>query len=144
MITQASPHAEATIVLGANDTEQLVGAARVLATNTCDAVAIAPVLRALLGVAPIESVVLVTLHPWLSYQNLTDGPVRWVAESLPSFADMALGRASVSAIIPKTTTASRCIESVVPELAGRIPECRTACQPPRSATATWSSVSPMT
>jgi glyceraldehyde 3-phosphate dehydrogenase len=120
VITQASPYADATIVFDANDTEGLMGAARVFATNTCDAVAIAPVLRALLSVAPIESVFLVTLHPWLSYQNLSDAPVRWVAESLPSFGDMALGRASVGAIIPKTTTAARCVESVLPELAGRI------------------------
>jgi glyceraldehyde 3-phosphate dehydrogenase len=120
VITQASPHADATVVFGANDAQGLAGDTRVFATNTCDAVAIAPVLRALLSVAPVESVFLVTLHPWLSYQNLTDGPVPWVAESLPSYGDLALGRASVGAVIPKTTTAAGCVESVLPELAGRI------------------------
>ncbi|MGH3888236.1 MAG: glyceraldehyde 3-phosphate dehydrogenase NAD-binding domain-containing protein [Pseudonocardiaceae bacterium] len=119
VITQASPYAEATVVFGANE-EALTGATRIFATNTCDAVAIAPVLRALLAAGPVESVFLVTLHPWLSYQNLSDGPVQWVAESLPSFGDMALGRASVGAIIPKTTTAARCVESVLPRLTGRI------------------------
>lgn len=120
VITQASPYAETTVVFGANDESALTGATRIFATNTCDAVAIAPALRALLAVGPIESVSLITLHPWLSYQNLTDGPVQWVAESLPSFGDMALGRASVGAVIPKTTTAASCIESVLPELAGRV------------------------
>lgn len=120
VITQLSEFADATVVFGANEDDALAASPAVVATNTCDAVAIAPVLRALGDLEPIESASLITLHPWLGYQNLTDGPVRGVAAATPHFADMALGRSAVGAVIPKQTTAARCVEAVLPSLAGRL------------------------
>ncbi len=45
-----------------------------------------------------------TLHPWLQYQNLLDGPsISW---SMPGYLDphYALGRASTFSLMPKPTT----------------------------------------
>lgn len=120
VITQLSDFADTTVVFGVNEDDALASPSAVVATNTCDAVAIAPVLRRLGDLEPIESASLITLHPWLSYQNLTDGPVHGVAAATPHFADMALGRSAVGAVIPKQTTAARCIEAVLPSLAGRL------------------------
>jgi glyceraldehyde 3-phosphate dehydrogenase len=115
VITQASPHADRTIVFGANDGLGVPPGARVFATSTCDAVAIAPIVATLGYLSPIEHVRLTTLHPWLGYQNLVDGPVRSLSGGA---VDPSLGRASHGALIPKTTTAARCVEQVLPDIVG--------------------------
>jgi glyceraldehyde 3-phosphate dehydrogenase len=68
----------------------------------------------------IEGGALTTLHPWLSYQNLVDGPS--ISQSNPGivWTDYALGRASVDSLIPKNTTAMSATEQVLPQLQGKI------------------------
>jgi glyceraldehyde 3-phosphate dehydrogenase len=68
----------------------------------------------------IESGSLTTLHPWLAYQNLVDGPS--ISQSNPGvvWTDYALGRSSCDSLIPKNTTAMDAIERVLPNLSGKI------------------------
>ena len=65
-----------TLVFGA--TEQTFDPARhkVVSTSICDASAAAPVLKVLHETFGLEYGFITTLHPWLSYQNLMDGPAR--------------------------------------------------------------------
>ena len=78
-----------------------------ISSSICDASAVAPVLNVLNKKYGIEHGFLTTLHPWLSYQNLLDGPSRSFAYPGTIIDNFTLGRASLNAIIPKTTSAIR-------------------------------------
>lgn len=120
IITQISETADGVVIRGVRSAERRHPDWRVIGGSTCDANAIAPVLDRLHEVFEIEHVFLTTIHPWLSYQNLTDGPL--AAHSVPGqyISDYALGRACVGALIPKGTTAGDAVMQAVPELRGRI------------------------
>ena len=61
-----------------------------------------------------------TLHPWLSYQSLVDGPS--ISQSNPGvvWSDFALGRAAGESLIPKNTTALTATEKIIPAIAGKL------------------------
>jgi glyceraldehyde 3-phosphate dehydrogenase len=122
VITHSPPENEvdATIVLGVN--ESIYDAARhnVVSGSICDATAIAPVLFEIDNEWGIESCFATTLHPWLSYQNLLDGPVSSVSSPGHFWQDYALGRSSISSLIPKDTTAASAILKVLPVLKNRL------------------------
>jgi len=120
LITHAAPSADFTLVFGA--TEQLFDPARhrVVSTSICDAIAAAPVLKTLHEAFGVEFGFITTLHPWLSYQNLMDGPARSQATPGATYAHYPLGRSSIGALIPKPTTVVSACERIVPELAGRL------------------------
>lgn len=120
VITHTAVEADLTLVSGVNDRTTDPFAAQVISTSICDACAMAPILRVLSDRVGVEQVWLTTLHPWLSYQNLVDGPVRSRARPSDFIHDFALGRASVGSIIPKATTAGAAIMDLVPALRGRI------------------------
>ena len=68
----------------------------------------------------IESGFLTTLHPWLAYQNLLDGPsISW---ALPGtiYSHYAIGRASPGSLIPKPTSAIEATQRVLPGLHGAL------------------------
>ena len=93
-----------TLVLGANE-DKLKEKDKLISTSICDATAIAPVLKALGEKYTIKNGHITTLHPWLNYQNLMDGPSSsW---SIPGeiYHHYALGRSSIGNMIPKPTTA---------------------------------------
>jgi glyceraldehyde 3-phosphate dehydrogenase len=94
-----------TMVLGAN--EHLLDPDRhdVIATSICDATAIAPVLRLVKDEFGLKSGYVTTLHPWLNYQNLMDGPAASFSVPGEIYHHYALGRSSVGNLIPKPTTA---------------------------------------
>ena len=52
---------------------------------------------------------IVTLHPWLSYQNLNDGISRSFAYPGEIVENFALGNPSTEALIPKNTS---CIKAL--------------------------------
>jgi len=116
IVTTHDGSADTTVVFGVNDHRFDPAVHRVVATSICDAIAIAPVLRALLTHVQVDHCFVTTLHPWLSYQNVLDGPVR-----SPSHAsDYSLGRSSIGALIPKHTTVAEALEDLLPDLRNRI------------------------
>lgn len=120
IITHTSPRADATVVLGVNADQLDPTRSRVLSTSICDACALAPIFRVLVERFGIEHAFLTTLHPWLGYQNLLDGPVRSRSQPGAFFPDFALGRASAGCLIPKSTTAGAAVADLVEGLRGRI------------------------
>ena len=120
IVTHTHADADATVVFGVNEDALDPSVHRVISTSICDANALAPVVKAVHALCGIDHAFVTTLHPWLSYQNLVDGPVRFRARPGQFYPDYALGRASPGALIPKTTTAGPAIEALIPELAGHI------------------------
>lgn len=120
VITNAHPSVDATIIMGVNDDGYDRTRHHVVSSSICDANAVAPLLHHLHERWGIEAAYITTLHPWLSYQNLLDGPVSSVASPGHSWRDYSLGRASVLNLIPKDTTAAWATTAVLPELADRI------------------------
>jgi glyceraldehyde 3-phosphate dehydrogenase len=93
------------LVLGAN--EHLLDVERhdVISSSICDATAIAPVLKLMKQHFGLLCGYVTTLHPWLSYQNLMDGPASSWSVPGEIYHHYALGRSVVGNIIPKPTSA---------------------------------------
>jgi glyceraldehyde 3-phosphate dehydrogenase len=118
LVTHTCPSADFTLVFGATEQQFEPARHKVVSTSICDAIAAAPVLKALLEAFGLESGFITTLHPWLSYQNLMDGPARSQAYPGATYSHYPLGRASVGALIPKPTTVVSACERIVPGVAG--------------------------
>jgi glyceraldehyde 3-phosphate dehydrogenase len=119
IVTHSHPDVDREIVMGVNESK-ITNTDRVFSSSICDANAISHVLKWMNDEYHISGGALTTLHPWLSYQNLVDGPS--ISQSHPgiSWSDFALGRAAVSSIIPKNTTALTAVEKILPEISGRL------------------------
>ena len=61
-----------------------------------------------------------TLHPWLSYQNLSDGTVQSVSSPGHQWGDFSLGRASTNSLIPKGTTLIKALDNVIPKVSSKL------------------------
>jgi len=119
VVTHSSKIVDNEIIMGLND-DTLQTVDNVVSNSICDANAIAHILKWVNDEYGVTSGSLTTLHPWLSYQNLVDGPS--ISQKNPGvvWTDYALGRASVDSLIPKDTTAMTAIERVLPQLTGKI------------------------
>ncbi len=119
IVTHSSENVDHEVVMGVND-ESLRSDHHVVSNSICDANAVAHILKWIDDEYEIESGALTTLHPWLSYQNLVDGPS--ISQINPGvvWSDFALGRASSESLIPKNTTAMMATEKVLPNLSGKI------------------------
>jgi glyceraldehyde 3-phosphate dehydrogenase len=110
------------LVLGAN--EHLLDVERhdVISSSICDATAIAPVLKLMKQHFGLLCGYVTTLHPWLSYQNLMDGPASSWSVPGEIYHHYALGRSVVGNIIPKPTSAiqatCRVLEGVTEAMIG--------------------------
>lgn len=93
------------LVMGANDRSKNWTEQRVVSSSICDATAVAPVLTCLHDNFGINFLHLTTVHPWLNYQNLLDGPSTSWANPGETFHHYPLGRAAPDVLIPKPTTA---------------------------------------
>lgn len=93
---------------------------KIISSSICDAVALGPVYDILRKEYSIESGFLVTLHPWLSYQNLLDGPAKSWSQPGDVYSHYALGRSSAMSLIPKSTSAIRALSNVFPESIDKI------------------------
>ena len=62
---------------------------------------------------------LTTLHPWLGYQNLLDGPSASYSSPGEIHDHYALGRSSFGTIIPKTTSAVDAANKVLSSIDGK-------------------------
>ena len=105
-----------TIVFGVNEETYDGQRHDLVATSICDANAIAPVLKQLDEHFGVEHGFITTLHPWLSYQNLSDGSVQSIGSPGHFWTDFSLGRASTTNLIPKNTTAMKAVRQVLPGL----------------------------
>lgn len=120
VITNAHRAVDTTIIMGVNGGTYDPTIHHVVSSSICDANAIAPVLSQLDRRWGVEAAFITTLHPWLSYQNLLDGPVSSVVSPGHSWYDYGLGRSSSLSLIPKDTTAAKATLAVLPELQGRL------------------------
>jgi len=111
--TPDSEYIDKYIILGVNEENINEDSPFLISSGICDANAVAPVLNILNNKYEIEHGFLTTLHPWLSYQNLLDGPSRSFAYPGEIIENFALGRSSINALIPKTTSAIRASEKVL-------------------------------
>jgi len=117
VITAISPAADYTLVFGVNEEGFDPHKHKFVSTSICDANACAPILKYLNQTFGIEHGFITTLHPWLSYQNLMDGPSRSQSYPGATYSHYPLGRSSIGTLIPKPTTVVSACEIVVPELA---------------------------
>jgi glyceraldehyde 3-phosphate dehydrogenase len=119
VVTHSSGAVDNEVIMGVNE-DSLGVDDHVVSNSICDANAIAHVMKWIDEEYGIETGSLTTLHPWLSYQNLVDGPA--ISQSTPGLVwkDYALGRASIGGVIPKNTTAMIATEKVLPNLQGKV------------------------
>jgi glyceraldehyde 3-phosphate dehydrogenase len=119
IITHSTDKSDKEIIMGVNE-QCLTKNDHVISNSICDANAIAHVLMWLDNEYLIETGSLTTLHPWLSYQNLTDSPS--ISQNTPGsvWQGFSLGRSSTNSLIPKNTTAMSAIEKALPQLQGKI------------------------
>jgi len=104
-VTHSPQNVDFTMVLGANEDKLDINKHKVISSSICDATALGPVLKIINQSFGIESGYVTTLHPWLNYQNLMDGPsTSW---SVPGeiYHHYALGRSVHGNMIPKPTSA---------------------------------------
>jgi len=109
-----------TFVFGVTDKYYDSKKHHVLSASICDVVGLAPPLKKLHNKFGIKSGYITTLHPWLAYQNILDGKSKSSAFSDMPWTALALGRASVGALIPKNTSAVPAIYKVIPELKNKL------------------------
>lgn len=104
-ITHSPDKVDFSMVLGANEENLNVDKHDLISTSICDATAIAPVMRLVAENFGVENGYVTTLHPWLNYQNLMDGPASSWAVPGEIYHHFALGRSSIGNMIPKPTSA---------------------------------------
>lgn len=116
VITHSPDEVDHTIIFGANEETYNPAKHHVVSSSICDAVSVAPVLKLVDEAFGVQTGFLTTLHPWLSYQNLLDGPsVSWASPD-QIYAHYAVGRASVGTLIPKPTSAIQAVSRVLPRM----------------------------
>jgi len=100
------------VIVGVNE-ESVARSDRLLSSSICDANAVVPVLDLLDRNFGIEYGFLTTLHPWLNYQNLLDGPALSFSDPGSIHSTYVLGRASAISLIPKTTSCLKASSKVL-------------------------------
>jgi len=108
-----------TIIMGVNEDSIISKKDFLIASSICDANAFVPVANVLDREFGIEHGFLTTLHPWLGYQNLLDGPSASYSSPGEIHDHYALGRSSFGTIIPKTTSAIDATYKVLENLKGK-------------------------
>ncbi len=120
VVTNSHQSVDSTMIMSVNEESYNQDLHKVISSSICDANAIAPVLYHLDQLAGIEHASITTLHPWLSYQNLLDGPISSVANPGHSWQEYSLGRSSVGNLILKNTTAAAATLRVLPSMQGKL------------------------
>ena len=108
LVSGPSEAADVTAVLGANEGE--IGTARIVSNASCTTNALAPLL-ALLDAGPgIVSAHMTTVHCYTGSQPMVDAPR----------GDPARSRAGAVSMVPTTTSATKLVGRVLPQLAGKV------------------------
>jgi len=105
-----------TIIYGVNEQDIDKTNDFLISSSICDAIAFAPLAKLIDAEFNIEQGFLTTLHPWLGYQNLLDGPSKSYAQPGKIYDDYALGRGSTMTLIPKNTSSISATCKVLPQL----------------------------
>ncbi len=108
LISGPSPAADITLVLGAN--EEKLGGHRVVSNGSCTTNALAPLLRGLDDAVGIKTGHMTTIHCYTGSQPMVDAPRGPLERS----------RAGGVSMVPTTTSATKLVGKVLPQLDGRI------------------------
>jgi glyceraldehyde 3-phosphate dehydrogenase len=108
LISGPSQAADLTVVLGANDAE--LKAQAIVSNASCTTNALAPLARLIHEHWGIVTGSMTTIHCYTGSQPTTDAPA----------ADFARSRAAALSMVPTTTSAQRLLDTVLPQIAGRI------------------------
>ncbi|MCU0898963.1 MAG: aldehyde dehydrogenase [Cypionkella sp.] len=108
LISGPSAAAEVTVVLGANETA--LGDHRIVSNASCTTNALAPLARLIDAHWGVVTGSMTTIHCYTGSQPTVDAPA----------ADFARSRAAALSMVPTTTSASRLLDRVLPQIAGRI------------------------
>jgi glyceraldehyde 3-phosphate dehydrogenase len=108
LISGPSGAAQVTVVLGAN--EGALGDARIVSNASCTTNALAPLVALLDRQWGVVTGSMTTVHCYTGSQPTVDAPA----------ADFARSRAAALSMVPTTTSASRLLDGVLPQMAGRI------------------------
>ena len=100
-----------TIVYNVNH-EDLKAEDDIISAASCTTNCLAPMTKALHGLAPIQSGIMSTIHAYTGDQMILDGPHRK--------GDKRRGRAAAINIVPNSTGAAKAIGLVIPELKGKL------------------------
>ena len=119
IFTNSPENVDFTMILGVNEKYKPLEH-NLIASSICDATAIAPISKLIHDNYQINLGYITTLHPWLSYQNLMDGPSSSWSVPGEVYHHYALGRSAVGNIIPKPTSAVDAVTKVIPSLKGKI------------------------
>ncbi len=96
-------YVDKTIILGINQ-DSITKNDFIISSSICDANAFVPSIDLLNKEFGVDHGFLTTLHPWLQYQNLLDGPSQSFAYPGKVYHHYVLGRASPPSLIPKPTS----------------------------------------
>ncbi len=120
IFTNSPKNIDFTMVLGVNEKKFEPKNHYLIASSICDATAIAPITKIINDLYEIKLGYVTTLHPWLSYQNLMDGPSSSWSVPGDVYHHYALGRSSIGNMIPKPTSAIDAVFEVLPSITKKI------------------------
>jgi glyceraldehyde 3-phosphate dehydrogenase len=108
LISGPSQAADLTVVLGANDAA--LADQRIVSNASCTTNALAPLARLIDENWGVVTGSMTTIHCYTGSQPTVDAPA----------ADYARSRAAALSMVPTTTSAQRLLDTVLPQIAGRI------------------------
>jgi len=98
-----------TVVLGVND-EILDGSETIISNASCTTNNAAPMIKIINGLCGIDQAYITTVHSYTTDQSLHDAPHR----------DLRRARAAGQSIVPTTTGAAKALNTIFPEMNGKI------------------------
>lgn len=116
IITHTYDKSDINLIFGVNDHLLDKMNHNIISASICDAVATGPIIKIIDDNFKISDGSIITLHPWLSYQNLIDGPSRSFAYPGEIIENFSLGRASTETLIPKSTSCVKALSKSMPNI----------------------------
>ncbi|MGW0835087.1 type I glyceraldehyde-3-phosphate dehydrogenase [Streptomyces prunicolor] len=110
LLSAPGQNADATIVMGVNDTTYDRHRDRIVSAASCTTNCVAPMVKVLNDAFGIERGMMTTIHGYTNDQSLLDAPHK----------DLRRARSAALSIIPTSTGAARAVGLVLPELAGAL------------------------
>jgi len=115
LVTSHCNYAAEIFVPGVSNSDIFPRIGNVISTATCDLVASGPIIHSLLSLGEIESLNVVSIHPYLNYQPLLDEPLSKQSGSVNQ-SNYGLGRAALFSVIPKGTSLEAALISLFPSI----------------------------